>query len=286
MSNVVIVALPEKDDPIWEISSETVPHLTLLFLGESNSITNVFEILRFLDHAATTVLHRFSLEVDRRGTLGDDQADVLFFEGWDLPELKRFRGQLLQNDNIKKAYLASDQHPEWLPHLTLGYPTAPAKKLKDGRDRVYSVRFDRVALWVDDYAGPEFPLKRYEYAEVSMSTETGKDAVDEILSHVGVKGMKWGVRKADNIPTDVTVTRTPKGGVKTTGGKNQPTHPDAVTARVAIQKAKKSGVQSLSNRELQALSSRMNLEKKVKEAAGDKLTSDGKAFVDLLMALA
>ena len=286
MSNLVIVAIPEKDDLVWEVSTEQVPHLTLLYLGEPEGAA-VFEILKFLDHAATTVLHRFNLEVDRRDTLGEDQADVVFFDGsWDLPDLKRFRAQLLQNDNIKKAYLSAEQFPDWVPHLTLGYPDRPAKKV-DGRDRIYSVHFDRVALWIDDYEGPTFPLKRYEYPEaMAMSAQEGKTAVEEILSHYGVKGMKWGKRKAkEYTPTDVTTTPTPKGGVKVSGGKNQPTHPDAVAAKVALQKGKKSGLGSLSNKEMQALAQRLELERKVHTLAKDQLTSDGKAFMDLLVAL-
>jgi 2'-5' RNA ligase len=299
MSNLVIVAIPERDDPVWEISSEEVPHLTLLFLGESSQAENVTDILGFLHHAAKTTLHRFSLEVDHRGTLGDDEADVVFFEGWDLPDLKRFRGNLLQNDNIKKAYLSAEQHPEWLPHLTLGYPQSPAKESKDPYRRIYSVQFDRVALWVNDYSGPEFQLKKYEYPEVSMSD---LDPIlgpefDKVLSHYGVKGMKWGVRRSNraaskaakkekkNTPTDVVVTSTPKGKAKTSGGKNQPTHPDAVKARVAVQKAKKSGLDSLSNQELQVLARRLELERKVSSLADDQMASNGKKFLDIALAV-
>lgn len=285
MSKIVIVALPEKDELVWEISSEPVPHLTLLVLGEGE-LENAYEIMSFLNHAAKTSLHRFSLEVDRRGELGDDKADVIFFEGWDLPDLKRFRAQLLQHDPIKKAWLTAEQFPDWLPHLTLGYPTKPAKKPKDRHDRIYSVRFDRVALWIDDYEGPEFELKRYEYPEVmAMSATAGKAKVDEILAHYGTKGMKWGVRKKDYTPTSVTVTRTPKGGVKTSGGKNQPAHQDAVVAKVAVRKAKASGLQSLSNQELQAVAQRLELERKVSTLGGDQLTSNGKQFMDIMLEL-
>lgn len=286
MSNLVVVAIPEKDDLVWEISSEKVPHLTLLFLGESGKVENLAQILQFLDHAAKTVLHRFHLGVDRRETLGDDKADVVFFEGaWDLPDLKRFRSQLLLNDNIQKAHLAVKQFPEWLPHLTLGYPATPARKPKDRYDKVHSVSFDRIALWVDDYEGPEFPLKRYEYPEaVSMSTTgTGRAAVADLL-HYGTKGMKWGKRK-DRSPTEVTVSRTKKGRARTEGGKNQPTHDDAVAAKVAAQKAKKSGLGALSNQELRTLAIRVNLEKQVNQLAGDQIASNGKQFVDLAMAV-
>lgn len=35
MANWAIVAIPEERDPVWKYSSEKVPHMTLLFLGEA-----------------------------------------------------------------------------------------------------------------------------------------------------------------------------------------------------------------------------------------------------------
>ena len=192
MSNLVIVAIPEEDDLVWKVSTEKVPHLTLLYLGESAQ--NIAKILSFVEHAANTTLNRFSLEVDKRGVLGQDEADVLFFEGWDLPDLRRYRDFLLMENNIATAYHAAQQYPEWQPHLTLGYPTNPAKKLPNDQ-RFWSVRFDRIAVWTGDYVGPTFDLKKHEYPmEVAMSADSS--AVDDILAHYGVKGMKWGVRKS------------------------------------------------------------------------------------------
>lgn len=191
---VVIAAVPEKDDLVWKVSSEKVPHLTLLYLGDTVPPEDAVSIVQFVEHAANTVLTRFWLDVDKRGTLGEDQADVVFFEGWDLPDLKRFRSFLLMNETVAKAHLNATQFPEWLPHLTLGYPQSPASELKD--DRIYSVRFDKIAVWFGDFNGPEFELKKHNLAieEVAMGATTS--AVDDILAHYGVKGMKWGVRKS------------------------------------------------------------------------------------------
>ena len=191
---VVIVAIPSSDDRVWSVSSEKKPHLTLLYLGDDVSPEAAAQISKFVEHAAATVLNRFYLEIDKRGTLGKDNADVVFFEGWDLPDLKRFRSYLLMDNTIKKTYLAAEQFPDWLPHLTLGYPTKPAKKLKDDGDRLYSIHFDKIAVWFGDFGGPEFELKKYEHPEVAMSAAS--PAVENILRHYGVKGMRWGVRKA------------------------------------------------------------------------------------------
>lgn len=278
MSNVaslVIVAIPEEQDPVWIVSSEPVPHLTLLQLGKVDDVSNIDKILEFVEHAANTSLRRFSLDVDRRGLLGDKNADVVFFKGWDLPDLKQFRAHLLQEPNISKAYLASDQFPEWQPHLTLGYPDKPAAKMKDRWDRISWVQFDRIALWMGDFEGPEFQLQDQYDMAVSMSD------LDEVLTHYGVKGMKWG--KRNTAPSPVVVTPTASGKVKVTGGKNQPPHSDAVDAKIAIRKAKKSGLDSLSNQELQRLSTRLNLEKQVSTLGKDKLTNAGAQVMKALL---
>ena len=206
-----------------------------------------------IDHAASTSLNRFGLDVDRRGILGGDQADVLFFsEGWEAKEVKQFRHYLLQNDDIRTAYDSSEQHPDWLPHLTLGYPETPAKP--NPTDYGISwVQFDRVALWLDNYEGPMFLLKTNELREVSMSS-----AVDDVLAHYGKKGMKWGVR---NAPT-----------------RSSSASRDSRTAMRAKQKAKKGGVQSLSNEELRNLNQRLQLEQKYHDL-NPSTTLRGEKFV-------
>ena len=89
--------------------------------------------------------------------------------------------------------------------------------------------------------------------------------VDDILLHFGVKGMKWGQRKSDSGgmtgPHPIVVTQKKAGGkVTVSGGKGHEATDDALVSRALAQKAKKSGIHSLSNQELQALTTRMNLE--------------------------
>lgn len=197
MSNLIIVALPAKDDYIHKISSEKVPHMTLLFLGEDSSkVQNLSKILDFTKHAADTSLKRFGLEVDHRGELGPEKADVLFFSKnrWSgFETVKEYRSYLLKDDNIHTAYDSAVQFPEWEPHITLGYPATPAKP--DNRDYpgISYVNFDRIAVWFADYEGIEFPLGTYDWGmEVAMSTS---EIVEDILQHHGVLGMKWGHRR-------------------------------------------------------------------------------------------
>lgn len=196
----VIVALPPVGDPIHKISSEKEPHLTLLYLGDASLSA---EAVLYVQHACAE-LSPFGLTVDYRGTLGEDEADVLFFEdnAWDLKRVKEFRHYLLLNDEIKRAYDTAEQFPEWMPHLTLGYPETPAKEVdEDDNHSLRYIQFDRVAVWTGEYEGPEFRLKYDDYAmEVAMSdistADRGAQAVNELF-HYGVKGMKWGVRNKD-----------------------------------------------------------------------------------------
>jgi 2'-5' RNA ligase len=199
--SLVVVAIPAENDYVWKISSEKVPHCTLLFLGEDAlKVKNLSKIREFVEHAVN-VWDRgpFGLSVDYRGELGDDKADVLFFrQDWSTKKLAEFRGLLLQEPNIKTAYDSSEQFDGWTPHLTLGYPETPAKEDKRDYPGIQWVEFDRIALWYGDSEGAEFRLEyKYDYdlAEVGMDATTVA-AGREFISHFGVKGMKWGVRKA------------------------------------------------------------------------------------------
>jgi hypothetical protein len=67
------------------------------------------------------------------------------------------------------------------------------------------------------------------------------DAVETVLAHYGVKGMKWGVHRSRSAQAKA--------------------HPDAIVAKRAKEKVKKDSVDSLSNEELRQLVTRLNLEK-------------------------
>lgn len=199
-SNVVIVAIPDENDLVWKISSEKIPHLTLLFLGEEEKISNLDQIMLFVEHAANTTLRRFYLPVDRRGELGDDKADVLFFKKgrYDYKAVHDFRSALLQDTNIKTAYDSASQFEgPWKPHLTLGYPTAPAKPIpNDHISSIYDVRFDKIAVWTGNFEGMEFVLKDYS-DDFDLLENVPMGVAMSDLQHFGTKGMKWGVRKQE-----------------------------------------------------------------------------------------
>lgn len=267
MSNLVIVAIPSEDDYIHKISSEKVPHMTLLFLGEVSKVKNFKQILDFVKHAAEQSLWRFGLEVDRRGELGEEKADVLFFSKskWSGYEIVRdYRSYLLKENNIRTAYDSTEQFDEWVPHITLGYPDDPAKPDERDYPGITYVNFDRIAVWFAEFEGIEFPLKAQEWNwEVAMS-DTATRAIENILTHTGVKGMKWGVRRKATVGAQEVIVSDKRKRLKTSGGRGHPAHPDAIGPRKIGQVGRKSGLKALSDSELKAYNNRLNLEHNTK----------------------
>jgi len=102
----------------------------------------------------------------------------------------------------------------------------------------------------------------------SESTSTSRGTLEDILSHYGKKGMHWGVTtKVNNVinpdrsvSKDVVLKETPGKLVKTSGGQFHPASADARNAAIGRQMIKKSSIDVLSNKELQAVVTRMNLE--------------------------
>lgn len=288
MSEVTVVAIPEDDDYVWRLSSEKVPHLTVLYLGEVSE-EDVSRIVEFTSHLCESSLRPFGLNVDHRGVLGDDKADVLFFtkDKRELGRISDARGFFLKDPTIYRYFNSIFQYPDWTPHLTMGYPKSPAKEDKRDYPRTSYVYFDKIAVWIDDYEGPTFQLKHPNH---DLAEEVYMSEVDEMLAHFGVKGMKWGRRMSEGT-SSVEVSTTVKPGQKVVakGGKGQPPHEDAIRVATAKQKAKSSTTDSLSNKELQDLVNRMNLEQQYsrltkQDGFFEKLNKDKKNVDNLLSA--
>ena len=95
----------------------------------------------------------------------------------------------------------------------------------------------------------------------------------DYLEHYGVKGMKWGVRKSDR-STNVsgnTVKSSKRGKIKgvelSEDNKQKASRPsdDKTEASILEQRIKKGSTDSLSNKELELVVNRKNLEKRYAE---------------------
>lgn len=127
--------------------------------------------------------------------------------------------------------------------------------------------------------------------DASGSGDSGIDdaarvLTDGVLAHYGIPGMKWGRRRSREELSDareVTATvKDGKGVVKTSGGKLRPASDDAIAAKSHRQVAKASTTDALSNKELQELVTRMNLEQQYARLAGPQqkgLIGQGAAFL-------
>lgn len=172
MTSWAIVAIPEDGESVWQISSEKIPHMTLLFLGEQDDPHKALHITEYLQHAVNTSMFKFGATVRHRGILGDESADVLFFENNErISEVRDFRSYLLTDTVINDAYHSTEQFEGWTPHLTLGYPSRPARKAEGVHSLpLYAVYFDRIALWVDDFDGPTFNLEYRDNYAMAMDS--------------------------------------------------------------------------------------------------------------------
>lgn len=89
------------------------------------------------------------------------------------------------------------------------------------------------------------------------------NTVEDFLEHFGVKGMRWGHRKGSS--------------------SDGPTSSDAAKASTFRQVAKKSGAKALSNEDLQALVTRMNLEQQYNRLKPPTPTKKATKFVGELL---
>lgn len=101
--------------------------------------------------------------------------------------------------------------------------------------------------------------------------------VEDILAHHGIKGMHWGIRRDRSGKVTVSNKRIGKG-LKTTGGFGHPAHADAVRTAKLRRIGQKSGVKALSDEELKAYTTRLNLEQNAKRLTFES-SNPAKKFV-------
>ena len=162
----VIVGLPAADDPIYEVSSEQPPHLTMIYLSV-DFIEQAAQILagEAPKYEPTTV------EVTETGELGDGGAQVAHVNPLGLADVREV---LLTYEPIFQGVEAMEQFPEWTPHVTLGYPETPPLST----DVPDTITIDRLAIL--DGSGAlhsEYPLG--EAMDDTAVEETPVEEVDE-----------------------------------------------------------------------------------------------------------
>lgn len=101
------------------------------------------------------------------------------------------------------------------------------------------------------------------------------------IQHYGVKGMRWGYRKDQSA---VIIKPTPGKRLQTAGGKKRPAAEDAVNAAAYRQIARASTTDALSNKQLQALVTRMNLEQQYARLDPAR-KSIGRRFVEHMLGI-
>lgn len=151
-TTATIMALPAAGDPISSASSEADgAHCTLLFLGEAAALDETALKAAVQDFVTAGGVTPFTDAVSGSAVLGTNKADVVLLDGTHLTEIRN--GLLTTQQALVDAYEAVDQFPNFIPHVTLGYPETPRTADFTGE----SVTFDRLALWFGE-SRTEFPL--------------------------------------------------------------------------------------------------------------------------------
>ena len=102
---------------------------------------------------AAATMKPFTGRRERRGLLGDKDADVLFLT---LTTLLNSDGSLLDASVIKDGMDSVEQYPQWTPHLTLGYPDSPATLAEEPE----AITIDRLALAGRGTNAPPYPWEQ------------------------------------------------------------------------------------------------------------------------------
>ena len=258
MDKSVIIALTfDQRDEIHLASTEKIPHCTMIYMTSPSSPEEAQAVSEHVAEVAR-INQPLYINVTGRGTLGPDEADVLFLDRKN-ESLQELRYHLLSDPTIRRLRDGAAQYDEWTPHVTLGYPTSPSK-VKTFKS--YSLMGVALEVWFGEFEGPKYVLNNdlMESLEVQMS---GTDRLGALLEHHGIKGMKWGIRRSD----------------KELG--NEPTESSQDRYESLKKAIKKKGAKSLSDQDLQFVNQRTNAIKQATKATERKKSTTEKILRDV-----
>lgn len=176
----VIVALPAAEDPVSAASSEADgAHCTLLYLGEATALDEAALKAAVQDFITSGQVTPFTDTVSGSAVLGKDKADVVLLDGTHLTEI---RNGLLEQNTLVQAYQSVEQFPNFIPHVTLGYPETPRTADFTGE----AVTFDRLAVWFGE-SRTEFTLG--ETVAPAPKPSTGEEALAALTSLLAAAGL-------------------------------------------------------------------------------------------------
>lgn len=134
----VVVLRPRVVDPVVSIASGVHPHCTLLYLGDGT--VDLEPLKGIVESIANSIGHPMTDKVSGRAVLGEDKADVLLLDASGSSEV---RALLLAEDGVLDLLGMQEQYPAWIPHLTIGYPEAPAEEGEIPAD----ITYDLLSIW-------------------------------------------------------------------------------------------------------------------------------------------
>jgi len=146
LPTAVIVCRTSADDPVNALVVDDDPHVTLAYLSADMSTDELDHVLKCLGDLAKQCTP-IETEVNGRGRLGDHDAAVLLLED---VALSCVRDAVVADPVVAYQMSTVEQHPEWIPHITLGYGNDFLIEVTDPSHLPSTVSFDTISLWVGE----------------------------------------------------------------------------------------------------------------------------------------
>lgn len=198
-TTAAIVVVPSDLDPIRLVGDES-KHATLLHFGETATLpSDAKSVLLDLVAQAAQLTMPFTERICEVSRLGPKTPPALVAMLSDR-YLGQIRNALQVTPQVREYLQNSQQHPQFTPHVTLGYPDyAREEALRALMISLYRVQFDRISLWWngEHYDVPFMDPQDAKVAENDGVNEAGwsDNLVSNFLAHFGIKGMRWGIRR-------------------------------------------------------------------------------------------